>query len=612
MIDLEESAVQEYSGRAMAPLDKKSFKYRQLVRLIKLMAAVCRLRLVVDGKLQSRTTSNRQCGYIWPHIERWWPEMLLVVCIVCKIHILAFLYYKYTYDLALFQLEQIKRKDNGTYAYESGQAKLVEKLTNTLKSAGASIDLIGGQRTQDNFIVQQMCSIVLVAGLYYYLFNMYHFRTPNNFSCNSLQDLLDHEREQAKARDMVESLVDEIHLSRTLFYRCFWQRKQLGRNNLTRHLFVCEFQSHRRHPISSPTFGTQSNRLLAVQVSNERLRRVQMAARWSEARHALNRLRDSGALWPINKTTQWIERRLEMQFYIFYTLFLYCWAFIILALVIPLLVGSSNQPESFETQAAATAARARWLPSPKSVNSSLMVAIVILAFPGSFYWSNLSVTEIDSIQSINELIRMVDNRQLINSRLLEANSSSSALLNEEARKKANENLLLMVVQYKIAALQFGTSIAKSLRLFVGPVLLGTLMPVQVVLHRPYVDTTGENFFISFVWILYAIPSNVSIYPTCLLYVRCQRLFIRMTRLLAHTVEVNERLGDIYDEHTVSILRKELEDPGQAIKRFESSAFGISCTNKTYCNWNFWLGVMLIVGFAGKYSTNSQMLALLIF
>ena len=309
-----------------------------------------------------------------------------------------------------------------------------------------------------------------------------------------------------------------------------------------------------------------------------------MAARLSEARQALDKLRDSGALWPINKSTEWIERRLNLQFYLCYVIFLYRWAFIFFTLVVPLLIGAYKRLEAIDKQAVGQAACPRWTPSSKLVGTSLVTAIPILVFPASFYRVNSTVTQIDSIQSINVLTTMAKDCRLINYRLLE--QVPKVTMGKDARRKVNENLLLIVIQYKIAVSQFGIIIAKSLQFFMGQMMVATLVPIQIFFHKPYIDPLGDDVFISSNRIVYTAPSYVSIYPVCLLYSKCQQLFIGMTRLLAHTVEVNERLGDIYDEHTVSILRKELDNPHQALKRFESSVFGIACTYTTFCNWTF--------------------------
>ena len=579
----------------MAQLDKRSFKYRRLVGLMKLTAAVSRTPLAVDGQHQSRITGYARTASRWARMGRWWPELVLLLYIVCNIHIIVYLYYKYEYDFAMFELDQMKRKSNGT-SFTGVQLEAMQNISKRIRQASASIGSIGGDMNEESFIYQQVCCIVLIAGLYYYLYYMLYYRLPSYFHCNSLQDLLDYEREQAKARDMVESLVKEIHQSRKLYYQCLWQRARLGRNKLAHHLYASEFQS----PLNRVNFLTccsQSDKSSAGQ----QLLRGQLIVKLSEARRELDELRDSGALWPINKTTEWIERRLKLQFAIFYPLILYCLSFIIIAIVIPSLFRTPQQPVGLE-------ASDHWTPSSKMVNNSLIVTIIIIIFPATLYWGNLTVTEIDSINSINKLTSMVQECRRTNCLLLLGRGH----LREEARERANKNLVLVIIQYKIAVLQFGASISESLQPFVGQIMMAALIPLQVVLHRPYVDPTGENVFISLMWVSYSIPSNMSIYPTCLLFSKCQQLFIGMTRLLAHTVEVNERLGDIYDEHTVSILRKELYNPHQALKRFESSVFGISCTNKTFCYWHFWLGIMLIVGFAGKHSSNSQMLQLLVF
>ena len=153
MLGLREADMPERLAGTMSQLDKTNSKYWQLVGLMKFMVVVSRARLVVDGQLQWRTIGDKRSGCsMWARVKRWWPELVLILYIVCKIHILIFLYYKYEHDFTLIQLEQIKQKNNGTSGLTSSQIELMHNLARAIQEAGASIDLIGGQRTQDNFL----------------------------------------------------------------------------------------------------------------------------------------------------------------------------------------------------------------------------------------------------------------------------------------------------------------------------------------------------------------------------------------------------------------------------------------------------------------------------
>ena len=565
--------------RGQAELDRTGYKYRCTVALMRLMVAVSRLRLVSDRAPESADES------LWARVKRGLPKLILVVYIVCNIHVAIFLNYKYEHDFALFQSEQIDRSSRGRNL-TLGQMELKQKLSLTIKRAGDKIEMVGGDRNQSAFIYQQICLINIVAGAYFYLFNMLYHRLSAPFHCNPLQDLLDYEHEQAQASNMVRVLVEQMHQSRELFHQCLKHRQQLGRDKVGRLLFANEFPGQfGEKVIGEPKSSANSDSHHDDQSIG--------------ARQMLNELQNSGALWPINKSARWIKSRLNWQFYLSYYVFFYCLSFAILSQVAPDFAGTPKVAQASPSS------------SSKLVHRSVMITIFILAFPGSFYWFNFMLTSFDSICSTKVLSSMLDRCLLVNSRLLDG-KQSRAQLDEQGRRLANENLLVAILHYKITIEQFRQNLARYLQVFMGYMLLGTISPTQALLHRPYADPTGENTFISLLCMIYSFPLNISIYPTCSLFSKCQQLFIRMTRLLAHTVEANERLGDAYDEHTISELRKELYQPKEALDRFKSSVFDVSCTYALFCKWNFWLGIILIIGIAGKHSTNSQLLETFVF
>lgn len=177
-------------------------------------------------------------------------------------------------------------------------------------------------------------------------------------------------------------------------------------------------------------------------------------------------------------------------------------------------------------------------------------------------------------------------------------------LDELIRRQVNANLLHVLMHFKIFVAQLkGLRASSALTLGTGTVILFTY-PIIGRLHMPYFESQNDlSFRLSLISLSLTIvpPATFCMLAMCNVHSRCLSLYKTLASFLAHTIDVEHRRqqhlllnsADIYDEHLIGLLRKELSHPDSLRDDFAIKALGIRYTYANVLKVYFWFGFIVI-------------------
>lgn len=267
-----------------------------------------------------------------------------------------------------------------------------------------------------------------------------------------------------------------------------------------------------------------------------------------------------------------------------------------------------------------------WWQLLRSSDQILLSILSLLA--ASFYIPIVAVSNLDHLRHINKLLDMIRGcklkNQLVFSHIVDLIHSKTQHQMEARQtienqwniryqcRQLNDNLLFVLVHYRISVC-LSRSLEKSSTVFmVGGVVLLFVLPVQNLLHAPYLNSrlAQETFF--YVSAGHMVLFNLMMVPMCYLRSRAFDLYKTMSSLLAHSIECQTILDtlkepdQVYDAHLVGLLRKELDDPAMMARQFTFVVLGVNITYPNLLRIHFWFGLLMLVVINGLASRNSDL------
>lgn len=184
----------------------------------------------------------------------------------------------------------------------------------------------------------------------------------------------------------------------------------------------------------------------------------------------------------------------------------------------------------------------------------------------------------------------------------EDNGKADRLDKEETKQVVsgmNNRLLFVFMHYKIFVAQL-RPIKSSFGFFcMSSLFVIFLLPIIGRLHLPYMSTNIKVLVIA-MGLATLVVGNLCIAPICHLHLRCLKLYKCLCCLLAHLVDVASNSAElsansprIYDQHTIWMVRKELNHPDRMANQFATKSFGLSFVYPNLIRINFWFSLIML-------------------
>ena len=164
----------------------------------------------------------------------------------------------------------------------------------------------------------------------------------------------------------------------------------------------------------------------------------------------------------------------------------------------------------------------------------------------------------------------------------------------------NENLLFALLHFKMFVMELNSSVNRTCEIFGFAIILMFSIPVTSISQLHYLSRDPHLRIHAVTGAMCTIlPASFVLVPICYLHSRCLEMFRSMNSLLAHAVDINRNGSLVYDEHTIILLRKELDCSRDARQRFAAKSFGNYCTYPFLCKVHFWFGLLLLMIMSGN-------------
>ena len=223
-------------------------------------------------------------------------------------------------------------------------------------------------------------------------------------------------------------------------------------------------------------------------------------------------------------------------------------------------------------------------------------------FSTACYLNLLHVSWLDQ----NKLLGQLDRKVQLSTRRIELLrnqlAASAALVdlisgpNRSRRLEANEQLLQVLLDYRLVLKQFGH--IRHLLYYVALVHLAILYttPLMARAHSPYVSAEARYAMIA--WSVYCLSFTLpSIFIVCQLGERCLRIYRSLSKLLAHAIGLTAigqgQLEFFFDQHTLWTLRQELSHPELVKERLAPHFMFVSFTYPNLIRFVFYYGLIVL-------------------
>lgn len=175
------------------------------------------------------------------------------------------------------------------------------------------------------------------------------------------------------------------------------------------------------------------------------------------------------------------------------------------------------------------------------------------------------------------------------------------------QEQMNIDLLYIIIHYKIFIAQLRPTKKSIGFVTLCSVGLMTIFPILARLHLPYISNQAAKVLSIIVCLLMAFLADFSLIPVCWMNSRCLSLYNSLSRLMAHLVELSNHpeTGQLFDRHTIWLLRKELNHPERIASQFATSSMGMSFTYSRMLRIHFWIGLVVISLYIELRSTSGD-------
>lgn len=537
---------------------------------------------------------------------KWVANLILCAYFIANILLLANLYFQYAYDFDQVRLIKLKllqaQNQLSAHQFDRYTAELRERMHETL----AALIAIGSPHRHLPIVVE--CHYVYLVTftfvLYFCSYIYYQHLAP--FDLHFVRELIDHEGEEHRSRQLVETQVLRFIESNRIFTKILMQGSYRPASGF-------RLKDRPRTWMAASNQGRDrrhSRRASRSLVSwRERKSTSRMAAdfqRLSQNDCRVHRLLismlTSGALRPFNKSPGWCERRVDITYMYHGSLFIYLNFFSIVTLKLSIDEDSPGGSMSW---------------SDMVMLAAVLFMLSVLSLSANFFSTYIFVGSLDQIVMVSKMRELVLNCIRLNTRefmrLTEARGAglperdpskgqleAAARVHEESTcaDKMNTNYLFVMMQFKIFVAQHKSAQRTVESIIIYIAILVMLIPIICKLHIPYLNLLGfvnVRWFAVLLSTVILVPTNFGVVPTCYLHARCVNLYRVFSSLIAHIIEIESHpMGrGIYDEHAVSLLFKELRHPFQFMDQFKASSLGFSGTYNALVKIHFWWGILVL-------------------
>lgn len=189
-----------------------------------------------------------------------------------------------------------------------------------------------------------------------------------------------------------------------------------------------------------------------------------------------------------------------------------------------------------------------------------------------------------------------------------------SLMIEAHHTQMNSEFLKVFMQNKVFITQI-KPLARSFGAFAGAFLaLLFAITIDIRMHSSYVDHATKVYFLA-INVILVLAADVCLVPLSYMNARCQELYKSQSSLLAHIVEISDHRNmqwlryrkstqavaassaaqnepaQIFDPHTMLLLRKELNHPQQLVNQFAIRALFIRLTHSNLLRMHFYVGII---------------------
>ena len=509
-----------------------------------------------------------------------WPNLIMVLYIVCSIRIGLNCYAQYLYDFSSARLDWLAKLNAAAGGNETS-SKRDELLRNEAnqKFAKRLLESLGAPLLNWTFIGECHHLVLLFIGFLTYFYPIRYFRSAE------LPELL-------PMRALMASEENNIHIINKAIL------KQVNKFLVSAEVY---FHSKSLAPARFRIMSLARAGGPAKQATNKEFEFI---------KSKLTSMALSGQLAPLHRSELWSNRLASYNYSV-------CTRWIYGSIVFNVIVYS-------------LAVLIVDLPGPRMRPMDLVVYVELFVYScvcviGCTFSISLTLTTcFDQSNGLVQLRQMI--QRTISQNELRFGRYSQALGREEATVDEREPEVTATSDHRqrlvdslnsrllLALLHFKTLINQS-RLIKRPlryttlswILLAVALPTIIRIHEPYlnpklklvtiwVSSTAMAIEILFIW------------PICYLQCCCQRLYRTLWSLMAHLIEVEEsRLGaNMYNKHASQVLRKELNHPDKVAGYFTIRILGIEISFPNLLTLLFWHSVLVLTILIEMSSTGQEL------
>lgn len=168
---------------------------------------------------------------------------------------------------------------------------------------------------------------------------------------------------------------------------------------------------------------------------------------------------------------------------------------------------------------------------------------------------------------------------------------------QQVDRDINLTLMHTILSYKVFVRQL-RPVLESFPYFVSCALIILFLPISITrLLTAYLSQTQRqvSLLVCFVAI---IGADIVLLLVSRLHKRCIHIYRCLQNLMAHILNmdniVKQKLGqDVYDDHLIWLLRKELNHPERLANQFATRVFGSAMTHANLTKYHFWWGIIAV-------------------
>ena len=466
--------------------------------------------------------------------KRWWAKFASAFHWYSTCRAIVYCSCHYKYDIHLFQLKRltaIARDANSTIEPELARLRsLVEEDTRVLKTIGAPFMHL-------NFGVELAYIYMFYVYFITLLLPQIYTRLGGKFNFTSLRLIVDYEQGQEKYASLIRNELDRLKLSA----RNFVDRKQAG--------IVC---------------------------SN--LKPQKLIPRQAETEILLEFMLEAGIFEPINRNSDRREIMAKIYCRVFCSLFVAATSTVI-GIIILL---CKSELTNFQTG------------SVDMVNfTENTIMIVVGIFCATFWLTLLAIGSLDILYLLNGLLARIGHCHRLSEATLSVGRPGRKAHLPDLVTEMNANLLAVLVHFRMFTHEVRAFKESSKILAFGTLQLTFLVPVLVRAHALYLDKSLIAPVLSFSLLFLAL-GDLCLVPICHKHSRFFDLYKSLASLLARTIEFDRATaGEIYDPHTIWLLRKELSRPEDLMDLLSTRVLGFLFNYQNLLRAHFWAGVLVL-------------------